>query len=44
MKMHKVLLRDLTMPVRALVRVIVAQNYMDEWIAIAYVIFERGDA
>jgi hypothetical protein len=44
LKMHKVLLRDLTIPVRALVRVIAAQNYMDEWIAIPHVIFERSDA
>ena len=44
LKMHKVLLRDLSMPVRALVRVIAAQNYMDEWIAIPYVMYERRDA
>lgn len=43
LKMHKVLLRDLTTPVRALVRVIAAQNYMDEWIAIPYVMYERRD-
>jgi hypothetical protein len=39
-KMHKVLLRDLTMPVRAFVRVIPAQNYTDHWIAIPYVMYE----
>lgn len=43
LKMHKVLLRDLTTPVRALVRVIAAQNYMDEWIAVPYVMYERRD-
>ena len=43
LKMHKVLLRDLTMPVRALVRIIAAQNYMDDWIAIPYVMYERSD-
>lgn len=40
LKMHKVLLRDLTMPVRAFVRIIAAQNYMDNWIAIPYVMYE----
>ncbi len=44
LKMHKVLLRDLAMPVRAFVRVIAAQNYMDEWIAVPYVIHERRDS
>lgn len=44
LKMHKVLLRDMSAPVRALVRVIAAQNYMDEWIAIPYVMYERSDA
>jgi hypothetical protein len=42
LKMHKVLLRDLTMPVRAFVRVIAAQNYMDDWIAIPYVMHEHS--
>lgn len=43
LKMHRVLLRDLEMPVRALVRVLAAQNYRDDWIAIPYVIYERGN-
>lgn len=41
LKMHKVLLRDLTMPVRVFVRIIAAQDYMDEWIAIPYVMYEN---
>ncbi|MDP3227582.1 MAG: hypothetical protein Q8N13_06355 [Acidovorax sp.] len=41
LKMHKVLLRDLTIPVRALVRVVAAQNYTDDWIAVPYLICER---
>lgn len=41
LKMHKVLLRDLTIPVRALVRVVAAQNHADEWIAVPYLIYER---
>lgn len=40
LKMHKVLLRDMTMPVRAFVRIIAAQDYLDQWIAIPYVIYE----
>ena len=44
LKMHKVLLRDMTIPVRALVRVMAAQTYMDEWIAIPYVMYERREA
>lgn len=43
LKMHKVLLRDLTMPVRAFVRIIAAKDYMDEWIAIPYVMYEHHD-
>jgi len=42
-KMHKVLLRDLSMPVRAFVRVIAAQNHMNDWIAIPYVMHESTD-
>ncbi len=43
LKMHKVLLRNLTMLVRALVRVIAAQNYTDDWSAVPYVMFERTE-
>ncbi|MDO8249066.1 MAG: hypothetical protein Q7T78_05020 [Rhodoferax sp.] len=43
LKMHKVLLRDLAMPVRAFVRVIAAQSYADQWIAIPYVMHESKD-
>lgn len=43
LKMHKVLLRDLTTPVRAFVRVIAAQNYMDDWVAIPYVMYEQSN-
>lgn len=43
LKMHKVLLRDLDMPVRAFVRVIAAQNYMGDWIAIPYFMHEPKD-
>lgn len=42
-KMHQVLVRDLAMPVRALVRVIAAQSYVDQWIAVPYVMLERID-
>lgn len=41
LKMHKLLVRDLTMPVRALVRVLAAQSYTDDWIAVPYLIQER---
>lgn len=40
-KMHKVAVRDLAIPVRALVRVIAAQSHADQWIAVPYVIFEQ---
>jgi hypothetical protein len=40
-KMHQVLVRDLAMPVRALVRVIAAQSYLDQWIAVPYIMFEN---
>lgn len=42
-KMQHVLVRDLAIPVRAFVRVIAAQSYMDQWIAIPYVIYEHID-
>ncbi|MFI8615914.1 hypothetical protein ACIGHN_10445 [Acidovorax sp. NPDC077693] len=41
LKMHKILLRDLKMPVRALVRVLAAKNYTDDWITIPYLIYEE---
>ena len=44
LKMQKVLLRTLTVRVRALVRVIAAQNYTDHWIAVPYVMYEPSDA
>lgn len=40
LKMHKILLRDLTIPVRALVRVLAAKNYTDDFIAVPYLIYE----
>lgn len=40
-KMQHVLVRDLAIPVRAFVRVIAAQSYVNQWIAIPYVIYER---
>lgn len=42
-KMQHVLIRDLAIPVRAFVRVIAAQSYVDQWIAIPYLIYERRD-
>ena len=41
LKMHKVLLKDISVPIRAYVRVIAAQNYRDEWIAIPCIMHER---
>lgn len=39
-KMQGVLLRDLSIPVRALVRVVSAQDHSDQWIAVPYLIVE----
>lgn len=39
-KMQHVLLRDLSIPVRALVRVVAAQNHADQWIAVPYLMVE----
>lgn len=39
-KMQGALLRDLSIPVRALVRVIAAQNHTNQWIAVPYLMVE----
>lgn len=39
-KMQGVLVRDLSIPVRALVRVVSAQNHRDQWIAVPYLMVE----
>lgn len=44
LKMHKVLVHELSIPVRALLRVIAARDHMQGWIAVPYVIHERRDA
>lgn len=42
LKMHQVATKDVAIPVRALVRVLAAQTYVDSWIAVPYVMFERN--
>jgi hypothetical protein len=40
-KMHNTLLKELSIPVRALVRVIAASSYMNQWVAIPLVVLEK---
>jgi hypothetical protein len=42
LKMHRVLLKEISIPIRAYVRVIAAQNLRDEYIAVPYIIHERA--
>lgn len=41
LKVHQVLSLDMTIPVRALVRVFAAQAYSDHWIAVPYLMYEH---
>lgn len=39
-KIHETLLKELSIPVRALVRVIAAKSYMNQWVAVPLVVLE----